>query len=753
MAKTISLNIDVAGQDELLQATSRVNALTAEKRKLNKALKEGTITQTGYDKAIAKNNVNLQVARRRANELNRELIKKSKILKDSRSFTEKLTGGLGKMALGVTAAVAGFKALTSAVGGAITAFGKQAEAETRLLTATQGNVEMTERLAEQAEKLQQVSTFGDEEIVAQQAYLASLGMTEDEINKVIRASMDLAVGTGQTLEFGVKNLAKTFGGLTGELGESLPMLKNLTKEQLMAGEAVDVVSQAFEGQAEAVAKTGVGPLKQLNNVVGDLKEKGGEMLMKFLQPFISSMVKFLPKIPGFFRNIQRQVYGLYNYFVDLYNESAGFRAIIELSILPLKNLWTIGKSVVNNLKQSFGGIGKIIKGIFTLDKDAIKEGFNDVKSAMKKTVSDITTGTQENMNKALNNIRTGTAKQLTLTEDDAEKVTKSNVQIINKTVDQTNKSTKKLTPFQIDEEAEKKRAAKALNDLKTQLLNGEITKEQFKQKEFELQDTHLQNMKALMEKYGMDVTEIDGKILDNKIKNMAKEVEEYKATDATKLEVAAAFVSALGELGDRRTTKEMEALEKQKEQGIITEEQYEKKKEAVERKAFNRKKKLDMAQVIINFAQANSKTFAQLGFPAGLAAIPVLTGLMLAQLAMIASQQFADGGLVLGDGGMFKGPSHAQGGIKFRAGGRLMEAEGGEAIINKRSSAMFRPLLSSINQAGGGVKFADGGILNGFGSSFDMAGGFNNRSEVVVVESNITDTQNTVQNIQSTASI
>ena len=31
--------------------------------------------------------------------------------------------------------------------------------------------------------------------------------------------MDLAVGTGQTLEFGVKNLAKTFGGLTGELGE------------------------------------------------------------------------------------------------------------------------------------------------------------------------------------------------------------------------------------------------------------------------------------------------------------------------------------------------------------------------------------------------------------------------------------------------------------------------------------------------------------------------------------------------------
>lgn len=42
-----------------------------------------------------------------------------------------------------------------------------------------------------------------------------------------------------------------------------------------------------------------------------------------------------------------------------------------------------------------------------------------------------------------------------------------------------------------------------------------------------------------------------------------------------------------------------------------------------------------------------------------------------------------------------------------------MEAEGGEAIINKESTAMFRNELSAINQAGGGVKFADGGLTRG----------------------------------------
>lgn len=69
-------------------------------------------------------------------------------------------------------------------------------------------------------------------------------------------------------------------------------------------------------------------------------------------------------------------------------------------------------------------------------------------------------------------------------------------------------------------------------------------------------------------------------------------------------------------------------------------------------------------------------------------------------------------------GGILQGPSHSAGGIKTPYG----ELEGGEAVINKRSTAMFAPILSAINQAGGGralqpavsvsvPKFATGGIL------------------------------------------
>lgn len=53
-------------------------------------------------------------------------------------------------------------------------------------------------------------------------------------------------------------------------------------------------------------------------------------------------------------------------------------------------------------------------------------------------------------------------------------------------------------------------------------------------------------------------------------------------------------------------------------------------------------------------------------------------------------------------GGILQGPSHAEGGIATPFG----ELEGGEAVINKTSTAMFAPFLSVINQAGGGKTFA-----------------------------------------------
>jgi hypothetical protein len=53
------------------------------------------------------------------------------------------------------------------------------------------------------------------------------------------------------------------------------------------------------------------------------------------------------------------------------------------------------------------------------------------------------------------------------------------------------------------------------------------------------------------------------------------------------------------------------------------------------------------------------------------------------------------------EGGMINGPRHAQGGV-------MINAEGGEAVMTRGAVTMFAPLLSAMNQMGGGTSFTRG---------------------------------------------
>jgi chromosome segregation ATPase len=123
-------------------------------------------------------------------------------------------------------------------------------------------------------------------------------------------------------------------------------------------------------------------------------------------------------------------------------------------------------------------------------------------------------------------------------------------------------------------------------------------------------------------------------------------------------------------------------------------------------------KSRDVIQSIINTALAITKVLAN----PFLVAFAAATG--AAQTALIASQQFAEGGIA-------EGPSHAQGGIPFTvAGVGGYEMEGGEAIINRKSTAAFAPILSAINSYNGyGKRFQMGGLVGSPDTAFLQPGG------------------------------
>ena len=127
--------------------------------------------------------------------------------KTASSSIKRLSGSLMSLSkVAMVGATGGAIALGVAMKKATSAAAEQELQEKKLTQALGKNADA---LIKQAGALQQSSRFGDEAIIQQQAYLASIGMSEQQIREMIPVTMDLAAATGMSLESAVKNTAKT----------------------------------------------------------------------------------------------------------------------------------------------------------------------------------------------------------------------------------------------------------------------------------------------------------------------------------------------------------------------------------------------------------------------------------------------------------------------------------------------------------------------------------------------------------------
>jgi hypothetical protein len=214
-------------------------------------------------------------------------------------------------------------------------------------------------------------------------------------------------------------------------------------------------------------------------------------------------------------------------------------------------------------------------------------------------------------------------------------------------------------------------------------------------------------------------------------KNEENLKKETALTKEEKKSLALSLVNSAGQLADslmqisrnqiqtelnedkEKYDEQTQLLQNQLDAGIISEENFKAQKSVLDSEYAQKERELKKRQFESNKASQliNATIATAVGVANGLAAPPPLGlitaalagALGTAQIGIIASQPTPK----FEKGGVLKGRSHAQGGIPTPFG----EFEAGEAVINKRSTRMFMPLLSAINEAGGGKKFANGGIL------------------------------------------
>lgn len=187
-----------------------------------------------------------------------------------------------KVAIGAALGVVAFKKLSNAIGSLVEASSRQQDAVNALNSAMKINGDFTEQASKDlqnfASNLQSVSTIGDEATLEMLAFTKSLGLTDDMSKKVVEASANMAAALGIDYKTAVQETAKSLTGMRGRVASMIPALKNLTTEQLKAGEGVRIMQEQFGGAAQAKLNTYSGAIQALENTYGDFLEKLGDTI-------------------------------------------------------------------------------------------------------------------------------------------------------------------------------------------------------------------------------------------------------------------------------------------------------------------------------------------------------------------------------------------------------------------------------------------------------------------------------------------
>jgi len=588
------------------------------------------------------------------------------------------------------------------------------------------------------------------------------------IKNDIRDVEDALESAGQSSE-DFKGLLENAPGPLGMLGGAIKKVELATKSFGAAWKAIGIGALvAIIGMLVAAFSQTEGSMKKLEPLMIML-EKLFAGLVEAFQPLLEAFVEIAMKVLPVFISGVKNFYG-------------GLMALFTL------------------VKEAGTGVGKILKGIFTLDTDALEEGYNQLKGSWDKT--------KESFNQFTDNFEKGYAKQSKTQKENADKAK----ELADKAAEEAKKRfEEKLKRMEsedkLDEATLKKLKAEALSLVATEQekLDVETRFAELSQKQRlkDLDDKMVLYKKDSLEYKALQTEKINAeseyitqltsfkeqqkKITDdaNKValENAKKKAEDERQIALIGLQNDINDLDAKNKLADLDFAEDLKRLEEKRikvneseKLELAAAEGNEVEKNKVRQKYADLRKGIILEEIATERAATQAKADIQIAYIglvgqfgsllqqiAGKNKALAITGLIIEKAAaiglIIASTAAANAKAVLAspvtfgqpwvaintisaalsiastiaasvkaineinnantssagsagttpaqspprprgyaNGGLIGGARHAQ-------GGTLIEAEQGEAIMSRGSVTLFAPLLSALNQAGGGTPF------------------------------------------------
>jgi len=636
-----------------------------------------------------------------------QLNKMQKSATSKLSSFAKLGSAISGVATSVSVVTKAFKGITAAISEANEVYNVQKNAERQLAQAAENNPYLNstsvKNLKAYASELQNISKYGDEQLLPMMSQLAATGRNEIEIQKIMSAALDLSAGSGMSLDNAVQSLNKTLNGNIGLLGRQIPGLNNLTKADLENGKAIDIIKQKYNGLADTVTTTG----EKAKNAKGDFKEALGA----FSAPTIDGWNKFLTnwyqlattKINQFsdfideaktrrwaldfamdFSKLYKEIEKNEGEIPAMSNARKNARLLNDTELQGLNKLFSTTNQKLTNGQQALYDavkheievrekhqngleeLGKRQAEALENDNKVISENqkVQDALDAYNKTIADWQINIQARKNSGEVITEEAQAQEELNTKIAAYIEYYKTVGEMGKTAGQGILDDIKNLSASVD--ASSFLSTYGSKDSKSEV---ETLKETIAQLDTEYQalieNTELteEQKYAIREAWAKKTEDLYQKIAEAEKKSTAETVQAIMESVTSSLTSLSDTMNTIADLNtknaENHATVETAALEKQYAAGALSLEEYEKEKENIEKKAAKKQYKMQLAQwgvqlatATANIAQGATKALAEGGVMGTVqAALVTMSG--AAQLATIIANKpvppsFATGGIVPG---------------------------------------------------------------------------------------------------------
>lgn len=264
----------------------------------------------------------------------------SKVGKDMKSIGKNVS-------MYATAPIMGMAAVS------VAAFDKQAQAEQKLATQIRANGKDVESTLESykrfATELQSITIVGDETTLGLIQMAETMGSSN--VMEATKGAIGLSKALGVDLQSAIKMVTLAEKGEYTMLNRYVPALRLATTESEKAAIVQKLYADGMK-IAAAEAKTGLGPLKQLQNTIGDISEEFGGIIAEAIQPAVEWLKKMAAQFQGLSDKGKRTIAIV-----------AGIVAAIGPMLLILGTLLTVLPAIGAALAALTGPVGLVVAAI------------------------------------------------------------------------------------------------------------------------------------------------------------------------------------------------------------------------------------------------------------------------------------------------------------------------------------------------------------------------------------------------------